>query len=73
MEFYLVIKSALSFYIFLIFKADSVMAKHTEITNSAGNQIIQVQLLSYYCILSKDDLFKKFKNQFLKHNSKTTL
>lgn len=41
MEFYLVIKSALSFYIFLIFKADS-MTKHTEITKSAGNQIIQL-------------------------------
>lgn len=49
------------------------MAKHTEITNSAVNPIIQVQLLPYYSILFKDDLFKKLKNKILKQrNSKTT-
>lgn len=71
MEFYLVLKSALSFYFFHIFKAD-IMTKHIEIAKSAVNQIIQVWLLPYY-ILLKDDLLKKFKNKFLKQNSKITL
>lgn len=71
MEFYLVLKSPLSFYFFHIFKAD-IMTKHIEIAKSAVNQIIQVWLLPYY-ILLKDDLLKKFKNKFLKQNSKIPL
>lgn len=71
MEFYLVLKSALSFYFFHIFKAGT-MTKHIEIAKSAVNQIIQVWLLPYY-ILLKGDLLKKFKNKFLKQNSKIPL